>query len=42
MKREVWADEQVAAVVNAQFIPVAIDVGKAERKNKMSKFMAVV
>lgn len=30
MKREVWADEQVAAVVNGQFIPVAIDVGNPE------------
>ena len=26
MKRKVWADEQVMASVNAQFIPVAIDV----------------
>ena len=26
MKRQVWADEQVTASVNAQFIPVAIDV----------------
>jgi protein disulfide-isomerase len=26
MKREVWADEQVSATVNAQFIPVAIQV----------------
>lgn len=26
MKRQVWADEQVMALVNAQFIPVAINV----------------
>ncbi len=26
MKRQVWADEQVMALVNAQFIPVKIDV----------------
>jgi len=26
MKRQVWADEQVMALVNANFIPVAIDV----------------
>ncbi|MEM9252356.1 MAG: thioredoxin family protein [Planctomycetota bacterium] len=27
MKRNVWADEEVAATVNASFIPVMIDVG---------------
>ena len=26
MKRTVWADEQVTALVNASFIPVTIDV----------------
>ena len=26
MKRTVWADEQVAATVNAAFVPVMIDV----------------
>lgn len=26
MKRQVWADEQVAATVNAGFVPVTIDV----------------
>ena len=30
MKRQVWADEQVMALVNAQFIPVAIDLDNAD------------
>jgi len=30
MKRNVWANDEVASVVNAEFIPVAIDVNSPD------------
>jgi thioredoxin 1 len=30
MKREVWADNQVASPVNSRFVPVSIDIDKPE------------
>lgn len=41
MKREVWADEQVAALVNGQFIPVAVDVAKPENAAVMARYKVV-
>ena len=38
MKREVWADEQVMALVNAQFIPVAIDVDNPDDAPLLSRY----
>ncbi|MBA2113258.1 thioredoxin family protein [Bremerella alba] len=38
MKRQVWADEQVTAMVNARFIPVAIDVDDPENATVMSRY----
>ena len=38
MKREVWADEQVTAIVNAQFIPVAVDVNGLEGAEVMARY----
>ena len=38
MKREVWADEQVMALVNAQFIPVAIDVDNPDDAPVLSRY----
>lgn len=41
MKRQVWADEQVAAAVNAQFIPVAIDVDDSEDAAVLARYNVV-
>ena len=38
MKRQVWADEQVAALVNAQFVPVAIDVDRPENSEVLTRY----
>ena len=38
MKRQVWADDEVAALVNDQFIPVAIDVGNGENEEILKRF----
>ena len=38
MKRQVWADEQVVALVNAQFVPVAIDVDKPENAELFAQY----
>ena len=38
MKRNVWADEQVAASVNARFIPVTIDVDDPAAAAALSRY----
>lgn len=38
MKREVWADEQVKTLVNADFVPVAIDVGNADNAAVLARY----
>ena len=38
MKREVWADEQVMATVNSQFIPVAIDVSNPDNAALLARY----
>ena len=38
MKRQVWADEQVTALVNGQFVPVAIDVDDPENAEIMTRY----
>ena len=38
MKRNVWADEQVAATVNAAFVPVMIDVDEPNAAAVMSLY----
>jgi len=38
MKREVWADEQVTAAVNAAFVPVTIDVDDPAEAAVLSRF----
>ena len=38
MKRQVWADEQVTALVNAQFIPVAIDVENPDAAEILARY----
>ncbi len=38
MKRQVWADQQVASVVNDQFIPVAIDVDDPDQAELMALY----
>lgn len=38
MKRQVWADEEVMALVNAQFVPVAIDVDDPENAELMTHY----
>ena len=38
MKRKVWADEQVMATVNAQFIPVAIDVDNPDEADVLARY----
>ncbi|MFK7734836.1 MAG: thioredoxin family protein [Pirellulaceae bacterium] len=38
MKRQVWADEQVRALVNAEFVPVAIDVDAPESAELMTTY----
>lgn len=41
MKREVWADEQVVATVNAAFIPVTIDVDDSTVAAALSRYGVV-
>ena len=38
MKRQVWADEEVKTSVNAQFIPVAIDVDDAGNAAVLARY----
>lgn len=38
MKRQIWADTQVMKLVNAKFIPVAIDVGDPENAEVMASY----
>ncbi|HWB19761.1 MAG TPA: thioredoxin family protein [Phycisphaerales bacterium] len=38
MKRQVWADEQVAKIVNAGFVPVTIDVDDPETAAVTSRY----
>lgn len=38
MKRQVWADEEVQAVVNAQFIPVAVDVDHPDNAEVLAHY----
>jgi len=38
MKRNVWADEQVTAAVNARFICVMIDVGDPDAAEALSRY----
>ena len=38
MKRTVWADEQVTALVNKSFIPVTIDVDNSESGTVRSRY----
>lgn len=38
MKRQVWADVQVMQLVNAKFIPVAIDVGAPENAEILASY----
>jgi thioredoxin 1 len=38
MKRNVWADRQVTATVNAAFIPVMIDVGDQDSGEAMTRY----
>ena len=41
MKRQVWADPEVAALVNAQFVTVAVDVDDAESAPLMERYNVV-
>jgi thioredoxin 1 len=41
MKRQVWADEEVTALVNDQFIPVALDVDDPENAALMERYSIV-
>ncbi|MCS7468933.1 thioredoxin family protein [Stieleria sp. ICT_E10.1] len=41
MKRNVWADEQVAASVNAEFIPVEIDVDDPDDAAVLARYNIV-
>lgn len=38
MKRQVWADEEVATSVNAKFIPVAIDLDAPENSALLDRY----
>ncbi|HBE67984.1 MAG TPA: thiol:disulfide interchange protein [Planctomycetaceae bacterium] len=38
MKRNVWADEQVAEIVNAKFIPVAIEVDNPDAAGVLARY----
>lgn len=38
MRRQVWADDEVKTSVNAQFIPVAIDVDSAENAEVLARY----
>jgi len=41
MKRQVWADQEVTALVNDQFIPVALDVDDPENADLMERYNIV-
>lgn len=41
MKRQVWADQEVTALVNDQFIPVALDVDDPENAALMERYSIV-
>ena len=41
MKRQVWADEEVKTLVNAQFIPVAIDVDNPDDAAVLARYNVV-
>ncbi|MEQ9206339.1 MAG: thioredoxin family protein [Phycisphaerales bacterium] len=41
MKRQVWADEEVTALVNERFIPVALDVDDPENAALMERYNIV-
>lgn len=38
MKRQVWADDEVMTSVNAQFIPVAIDVDDPDNAAVLARY----
>ena len=38
MKRQVWADEEVTKLVNAQFVPVAIDVDNPDNAEVLTRY----
>jgi protein disulfide-isomerase len=38
MKRQVWADEEVKRLVNAQFIPVALDVDNPDSAAVLTRY----
>ena len=38
MKRQVWADEEVKTAVNAQFIPVALDVDNPDNAAVLGRY----
>ena len=38
MKRQVWADKEVEALVNAQFIPVPIDLDNPENAELLTRY----
>ena len=38
MKRQVWADKEVMTLVNAQFVPVEIDVDDPKNAELMSQY----
>lgn len=38
MKRQVWADEQVVALVNSKFVPVAIDVDEPNNAELLTQY----
>ena len=38
MKRQVWANEQVAAAVNSKFIPLAIDVSNPNNASLLARY----
>ncbi len=38
MKRQVWADDEIMASVNSQFIPVAIDVDDPDNAAMLARY----
>ena len=38
MKREVWADEEVAPTVNSRFVPVSIDIDMPEHTEILARY----
>ena len=38
MKRQVWADEEVMNLVNAEFVPVAIDVSDPDNAELLTRY----